>query len=247
MKQRYANRSGIVLRRFVTPAGDVILSLLTPQGKLKAIARGGAKGIDASKLNLFQHLALQTYTPPGADLSIATQVTLEGALPRLSAPQIYGYAHLLAELAEVMFQEGEAAQQAFELFGSALRGLSHHADPEWVALVMAFKMLGVAGFAPRVRACASCGSEEVRYFDALSGSLRCAACAEGVSLTPAAARFLGSVYRQTVRQQMETPLEASERPAVWRLLESYTRVHVADLRSWRSLPHEHASALQAQR
>ena len=43
MRSRTANRSGIVIRRRVTPAGDIIVTLLTPQGKLKAV--GGLQDV----------------------------------------------------------------------------------------------------------------------------------------------------------------------------------------------------------
>lgn len=61
MRSRSANRSGIVIRRRVTPAGDIIVTLLTPQGKVKAIARGGVRGALSSRLNLFHHVAIQLY------------------------------------------------------------------------------------------------------------------------------------------------------------------------------------------
>lgn len=238
MSSRHANRSGIVLRRHVTTAGDVILTLLTPQGKLKAIARGGARGQQQSKLNLFQHLAMQTYATPRSDLPTVQQVALEGALPRLADPARYGYAHLMAELADALYQEGESAEQAFELFAGALRGISHHADPEWVALVMGFKLLLLAGFVPRAAACARCGQVDPRHPDPLSGHLVCADCAELPEAAPDIVEFLRSAPRSTVRALMAAPLDAADRPQLWRLLERFVALHVGDVRSWRGLPHE---------
>ena len=136
MSTRSTNRSGIVMRRRVTPAGDIIVTLLTPQGKIKAIARGGVRGPQASRLNLFHHVGVQLYQTPQSDLATVKQSILEGALPHLCEPERHPYAHLLSELADALFQEGEFSEQAFDLYAGSLRGVSHHADPEWVALVM---------------------------------------------------------------------------------------------------------------
>lgn len=238
MSSRHANRSGIVLRRHVTTAGDVILTLLTPQGKLKAIARGGARGQQQSKLNLFQHLAVQTYATPRSDLPTVQQVSLEGALPRLSDPARYGYAHLMAELADAIYQEGESAEQAFDLFAGALRGISHHPDPEWVSLVMGYKLLILAGFVPRAAACTRCGTIDPSHPDPLTGHLVCAACADLPELASPVVDFLRDVPRSTVRAMMDRPLARDLRPQLWRLLERFVVLHIGDVRSWRGLPHE---------
>lgn len=243
MPSRHANRSGIVIRRHVTTAGDVILTLLTPHGKLKTIARGGAKGAQQSKLNLFQHLAIQTYTTPKSDLATLQQVTLEGALPRLSEPHRYGYAHLMCELADALFQEGEHAESAFELFSGALRGISHHDDPEWVALVMSYKLLNLAGFVTRTASCARCSAADARHPDPLSGHLVCAACAELPPLPPDVLAFLQRVPRVSVRALMTEAMPSPARPVLWRALERFVALHIGDVRSWRGLPHELAPAL----
>ncbi|WP_027481628.1 DNA repair protein RecO [Deinococcus pimensis] len=242
MSSRHSNRSGIVLRRHVTTGGDVILTLLTPHGKLKAIARGGARGVLQSRLNLFQHIALQTYATPRSDLPTVQQVTLEGALPRLADPARYGYAHLMAELADALYQEGEHTEMAFDLFSGALRGISHHADPEWVALVMGFKLLILAGFVPRAVTCARCGKPDPAHPDVLTGHLVCASCAELPALAPDVVAFLRDVPRETVRTLMERPLRGERRQSLWRALERFVGLHVGEVRSWRGLPHE---AMQA--
>lgn len=240
MSSRHANRSGIVLRRHVTPAGDVILTLLTHSGKLRGVVRGGMRGNLISRLNLFQHLAVQTYTTPKSDLSTLQQIVLEGALPRLAEPARYGYAHLLAELADALYQEGEHTGQAFEVFSSALRGVSHHDDPEWVALVMSFKLLALAGFVLRTNACTRCSAPDPRHQDPQVGHLVCGACTEQPALQPGVLEFLRSAPRSTVRALIETPVTGAPRRDLWRTLERFVGLHVAEVRSWRGLPHESA-------
>ncbi|PTA69256.1 DNA repair protein RecO [Deinococcus arcticus] len=235
MRSRSANRSGIVIRRRVTPAGDIIVTLLTPQGKLKAIARGGVRGPLSSRLNLFHHVGVQIYQTPGNDLATVQQAVLEGALPSLAQPGRYAFAHLMAEFADALFQEGEFSEQAFELFAGALRGVAHQPDPEWVALVMSYKLLALAGFVPQTARCARCGAPAPAHPDPLGGQLLCARCAALPAYPAEALDFLQGVVRRTVRESMAHPLSAEQRPALWRALERFVTAQVGSVQSWRQL------------
>ena len=235
VRSRTANRSGIVLRRHVTPAGDIIVTMLTPQGKLKMIARGGVRGPLSSVLSLFHHVLVQVYQTPGNDLVTAKQASLEGALATLAVPERYPYAHLLSELADLLFQEGEFSEAAFELYAGGLRGISRHDDPEWVALVMSYKLLALAGFVQNTGHCARCRAPEPSHPDPLGGQLLCGACSSLPAYPPEALAFLRGVVRRTVRASMDEPVPADQRPALWRALERYVTVHVGDVKSWRQL------------
>ena len=83
---------------------------------VKTVARGGVRGPLASRLNLFHHVHVQVYQGPHNDLASVQQAVLEGALPTLAQPERYAFAHLMAEFADALFQEGEFSEQAFELF-----------------------------------------------------------------------------------------------------------------------------------
>lgn len=235
MRSRTANRSGIVIRRRVTPAGDIIVTLLTPQGKLKAVARGGVRGPLASRLNLFHHVDVQVYQTPQNDLASIRQAVLEGALTTLAEPERYAFAHLMAEFADALFQEGEFSEQAFELFAGALRGISRQDDPEWVALVMSYKLLGLAGIVPQTARCARCGQPEPTHPDPLAGQLLCAGCAALPAYPPETLDFLRNVVRRSVRASFESPVPDTQRPALWRALERFVTVQVGNVRSWQQL------------
>ena len=235
MRSRTANRSGIVIRRRVTPAGDIIVTLLTPQGKLKAVARGGVRGPLASRLNLFHHVGVQIYQGPHNDLASVQQAILEGALPKLAEPERYAFAHLMAEFADALFQEGEFSDQAFELFAGALRGLSHQPDPEWVALVLSHKLLALAGFVLNTGHCARCRAPDPAHPDPLGGQLLCGKCSSLPIYPDEALDFLRTVARKTVRASMEGPVPHEQRPALWRALERYVTVHIGNVKSWRQL------------
>ncbi|MBZ9752366.1 DNA repair protein RecO [Deinococcus sp. HMF7604] len=244
MRSRTANRSGIVLRRRVTPAGDILVTLLTPQGKLKAIARGGVRGPLSSRLNLFHHVGVQIYQTPQNDLATVKQAVLEGALPSLAQPGRYAFAHLMAEFADALFQEGEFSEQAFDLFAGALRGVAHQPDPEWVALVMSYKLLALAGFVTQTARCARCGAPEPEHPDPLGGQVLCRACAALPPYPPESLAFLQGAVRRTVRESMAQPLPADQRPALWRALERFVTVQVGNVQSWRQLVPTAVSAMQ---
>ncbi len=234
---RYRTRSGIVLRRTVTPAGDVILSLFTPEGKRRMVARSGAKGLRSTRLNLFQHLTLQTYDRPGNDLSTITQVQLEGALPGLTDPSRYPYAHLLSEMADRVWQENDFVGQAgFELFSGGLRGLVRHHDPDRVALVIAWKMLALHGLYPRVHRCLETGDETgLTHFDPAAGSVLSGRAARGLRLGERAIEELQRMAYGTVREVLEAEIESETRTALWRALEAYTRVQLGEIHAWNAL------------
>lgn len=245
-RSRSTNRSGIVLRRRVTPKGDILVSLITPQGKIKAIARGGVRGPQASRLNLFHHVDVQLYQTPQGDLATIQQSVLEGALPTLAQPERHPYAHLLTELTDALFQEGEYSEAAFELYAASLRGVAHQPDPEWVALVMSYKLLALAGFAVRPR-CVRCGAENPSYPDPHGGQLLCASCAALPQNRPAYStqaprphpaerlKFLQQAPRRSVRMLMESPLPAVQRTGLWRSLERFVTTQVGAVQSWRAV------------
>lgn len=217
------------------PAGDIIVTLLTPQGKLKAIARGGVKGPLSSSLNLFHNVGVQVYQAPGNDLAAVRQAVLEGALPKLAEPERYAFAHLMAEFADALFQEGEFSEQAYDLFAGALRGISHQEDAEWVALVMSYKLLGLAGIIPQTARCARCGAPDPAHPDPLGGQLLCGSCAALPPYPSETLDFLRGVVRRTVRASMEAPIPGDQRPALWRALERFVTVQIGNVHSWRQL------------
>lgn len=234
--RRLRNVSGIVLRRTVTPAGDIIVQLLTPGGKLGAIARGGMRSpAQQSRLNLFHDVAAQLYARERDDLATIRQVTLQGALPGLAAPERYPYAHFLAELTDLLNPEGgsgERARAVHDLLAGGLRGVSRHDDPEWVALTVAMKLLALAGFVQPPR-CGRCGAPDPRYPDLARGQLLCRACAlpGAAPLSEAAAHFLLGAQRRTVRELMAAPLHGDDRARAWEHLRAYLAAQVGRVRS----------------
>ena len=230
---RYRTRSGIVLRRKATPTGDVVLSLLTPEGKLRGVARAGAKNGLAAKVNLFHHLTVQVYQRPGNEMAVLSEIMLEGALERLALPEVYPYAHWLAELADKLYVEDDHVGQAgFELVSGALRGLARHEDPNRVALVMAWKLLGAHGLYPRVSSCPDTGETEISRFDVQRGSV---SANGGIQIGEDAVWELRRIQAETVREILLEPLPDSTRQTLWRILEPYIGAHVGSMQAWAAM------------
>jgi DNA repair protein RecO (recombination protein O) len=226
---RYRVREGIVVRRTPLPSGDVVVTLLSPDGKWRAVARKGRlPGGNPGRLSLFHDVTVQAYQRRDDDLAVVAQVRLDGALPRLADPGIYPYAHLLAELAERLAVDVHLGEPLHAWLASGLRGLDVDPDPERVALVHAWMLLRVAGLGPDPGPTAGGGALR---FDHVGGRL--ALEGEGLALSDDTAHGLRVLIAGRARDALAEPL--TDRPAHWRLLARYIAWHVDELRSLRDL------------
>lgn len=233
--KRYTVADGLVIKRQALPAGDVVVTLLGREGKWRAVARKGKlPGGNLGRLSLFHDVTVQYYRRHEEDLALLTQVQLNGALPALAGTRTYAYAHLLCELADALTVDVHLEARVYDYLTSGLRGLTEHDDPELVALLYGWRLLGVAGLAPRVRACVNCGSSApLVALDVEAGGLTCAACRSGLALrsvTPAELQALTA-------GPMTTALGGAypDRPDHWRLFEAYVTHHARELRSFEAV------------
>ena len=238
--RRHQVRDALVLRRHPLPSGDVVATLLSPDGKWRAVARKGRlPGGNLARLSLFHDVTVQFWRRRDDDLALITQVQLNGALSGLTRPEAYPYAHLLAELVDAVTVEQAPGERGYALLASGLRGLHAHADPEAVALAYAWRLLGVAGMAPEVRSCAACGAAPSRL-QVVEGTARCGDCATSgpdeatLFLGVEAMRELDGLVRGPLGEAVRRP--PTDRPRHWRALRSFVRWHVGALRSLEALP-----------
>jgi DNA repair protein RecO (recombination protein O) len=231
VRKRYHVSAGVIIRRRPLPSGDVIITLLGSEGKWSAVARAGknSPGL-AATLSLFDDVTVQSWRRNSDDLALITQVQLNGALPRLSEPGLYPFAHVLAELTDSLTVDVQIGEPLYEYLTSGLRGLCQHDDPERIALLYSWKMLQVAGLSPRTRQCASCGSTQPpRYLAVAAGALQRGSCPAGHLLDLQVAADLKALLDDPVRKSLE--LQLQPRQQHWLLLERYLGWHVTPLRS----------------
>ncbi len=242
MSSRYSLRDGIVIRRTPLPSGDIVVTLLSDDGKWRGVVRKGKRvGGNAGRLSLFHDVTVQHYRRQNDDLAVITQVQLNGALPKLSDPTVYPYAHLLAELSDKLTVDVHPGERLYEYLASGLRGLVQHADPEAVALVMSWRLLQQAGLVPRVVRCVTCGSSEIGdKFDIAAGGMTCVTCDSGTMLKPDEKLEVQRMIVRPVKEVLE--LAPTHRGTHWRLLRRYLSYHVGELSSLANLHHLNASA-----
>jgi DNA repair protein RecO (recombination protein O) len=236
VSERYTTSHGIVIRRLEHTNGDVQVTLLNERGKWRGIARKGKKvGGHLGRLSLFHDVTVQYYKKADEEIVLLTQIQLNGALPRLSEPGIYPFAHVLAELVDALTVDVHIGEQLYEYFASSLRGLNQHADPEQVTIIYAWKLLQQAGLSPRLNKCVTCGNPKLSFkFDVAAGGLTCPSCNAGMVLSEAIVNDLIAIHTQTTRQALAQPLQ--DEGLHLALLNRYTSYHVRELRSLQTLP-----------
>lgn len=212
------------------------MTLLDHAGKWRAVVRKGSlPGGNIGRLSLFHDVTVQQYQRREGDLPLLTQVQLSGALPQLPAPDIYPYAHLLAELVDELTVDVHLGERLYDYLASSFRGLNQHHDPEHVALLYAWRLLQVAGLAPRITSCALCGRylqhpQAPTWFDVPSGGLTCEECRSGTPLDAAQVDELRTLTVSPMAVALDAGLHY--RGAMWGLLERYVAYHVKSLRSF---------------
>ena len=223
---------GIVIRRNALPKGDVVVTLLSPHGKWRGIARKGKlPGGNLGRLSLFHDVTVQHYRRHEDDLALLVQVQLNGALPRLSEPGIYPYAHLLAELVDQLTLDVHAGESMYAYLTSALRGLNAGADPGAVSVIYGWKLLQQAGLGPRTDRCVVCGLDGPFVgFDVRAGGLSCERCASGIRIPTEVAADLQRLATASVREVLAQGLADPELHL--RLLGRYCAFHISDLNSF---------------
>ncbi len=243
--RRTSVTEGIVIRRKVLPSGDLVATLMSEHGKWRGIARKGRlPGGNLGRLSLFHDVTVQYYRKHEDDLALLTQVRLNGALPNLAKPEIYPYAHVLAELTDALTVDVHLGEQVYAYLASGLRGLNRHPDPDLVALAYAWKLLGLAGLAPSTDVCLQCRAEgPLVALDVAGGGLACSACARGMSLGPDGAAELRRLVAGSLHALLRTP--PVDRELQWRVLERYVTYHVRELHAFATPRHAAAGAAGA--
>lgn len=148
--ERYQNHEGVLVGRRSTPAGDLLLSVVTPTGALQMVARRGQRPSGRSgRLSLFHHLSFQIYQKPGSDWPTLTQAELVGRLGSLEEPQRFACAAFLGELA-YRLASPEVATRIWPLLISGLKGVARQPDPQLPLVWAGWRILQVAGLAPNL-------------------------------------------------------------------------------------------------
>lgn len=189
----------IVLRSIRYAEADRILHLYSKTlGRINAIAKGSRKPKSrfGGRLEPFFRLDLLLHEGR-SDLMTVTGVTTLDGYPRLrsSGPALTAGARACDSVLRLL-DSGEPNLPAYNLLARYLQLLDEPDQPQSTSLEAALsfrlKLALVAGFAPELAACASCGeAEHLAGFSGAAGGVVCASCeAEAFPLTEEAHGFM---------------------------------------------------------
>jgi len=191
----------IVLRTHKLGEADRIVTLLTQHhGKVRAVAKGVRRTSSriGARMEPFMLADVQLYE--GRNLDIVSQVEMREPYARRIAQdyQLFTAATAMVETADKLVDhEREPALQQYRLLHGALGVLSRREhDPGLVLDSFLLRSLAIAGYAPSIDVCATCGAPGPhRSFAVAEGGAVCDACRPPGVAAPAPETFalLGSL------------------------------------------------------
>jgi DNA repair protein RecO (recombination protein O) len=230
MRERVYRTEAVIIRRADFGEADRVLTLITPQGKRRVVAKGARKTTSrlAGHIELFTHATLLLAV--GRNLDIVTQSvilhgfqTLRGDLKRIGA------AYYAAELIDRLIEEDDENRPAFDLLVATLQALDTTRNQDLALRFYELRLLGFVGYRPNLYHCAVCQealTEETRRFSPEAGGALCPRCAPA---DRAALPISLSAFK-LLRFLQAQPLDAIERlnisPATRDEAEKLMRIYV---------------------
>jgi DNA repair protein RecO (recombination protein O) len=231
MRERVYRIEAVVLRRSSYGEADRLLTLYTPLGKRRVIAKGARK----TSSRLAGHIELFTYAQlllaTGKNLDIVTQsavledfVLLRGELSRISS------AYYVAELIDRLTEEGDENPAAFALLVVCLRALDTSSRIDLVLRWFELHLLDALGYRPQLTDCVSCHApltEAADRYSTQSGGVLCPNCVatdrSALTMSLAAFKLLRYVQSQSVDALEQMTISLALRQEVERLLRATMR------------------------
>lgn len=211
MRERVYRTEAVIIRRSDLGEADRLLTLITPTGKRRVVAKGARKTISrlAGHIELFTHASMLLAV--GRNLDIVTQSVILHSFDSLRADlRRIGAAYYAAELIDRLTEEEDENRPAFELLVATLEALDTTRSPDLVLRFYELRLLGYLGYRPQLYHCAACQetlTEEAGRFSPLAGGVLCPRCAP----SDQGALPLGLNAFKLLRFLQAQPLDAVER------------------------------------
>lgn len=230
-RDRVYRIEAVIIRRSDFGEADRLLTLMTPQGKRRVVAKGARKTTSrlAGHIELFTHATMLLAV--GRNLDIVTQSTIthrfdnmRADLSRISA------AYYAAELVDRLIEEEDENRPVFNLFVSTLTALDTTPNVDLVLRFFELHLLGFVGYRPHLYHCANCQemlTEEANRFSPDAGGVLCPRC--GLSYRGAMPMSLGAfkLLRYLQNQPIDAvdvlSMSAAVREETEQLLRAYVR------------------------
>lgn len=148
--------AGIILKRTNFGEADRVITLLTPAGKLRAVA----KGVRRIKARLAGHLELfsqsELMLAKGRNLDLITSARLQYYPEQLwSDYAALSRAYLLAEMIDKLLDEAEHPE-LYQLLHDCIKALDAKHSPAAVEAYFRLRLAGALGYQPRLDQCVVC-------------------------------------------------------------------------------------------
>jgi DNA repair protein RecO (recombination protein O) len=231
MRERVYRTEGVVMRRSPFSESDRLLTIYTPQGKRRVVAKGARKTTSrlAGHIELFTHA--QVLLAVGRNLDIVTQSVVVHDYPRLRGDLgLIGAAYYMAELLDRLTEEEDANPKAYRTLLAALGALDATDSPDLVLRWYELHLLDTLGFRPQLSDCVVCHdalSEDASRFSPAGGGVLCPRCAasDGGALPMSLAAFKLMRYLQQQPDDViaRLTLTAGLRSEVEQMLRAYIR------------------------
>jgi DNA repair protein RecO (recombination protein O) len=231
MRERVYRAEAVILRRSSFGESDRMLTIYTPQGKRRVVAKGARKTSSrlAGHIELFVHAHLMLAV--GRNLDILTQsqvihefVGLRGELERIGA------AYYVAELVDRLTEEGDENPRAFWLLITVLGALDTTDRLDLALRWFELQLLDALGFRPQLANCAICHTpltEESDRFSPQAGGVLCPRCTptdrSALPISLGTFKLLRFLQSQPIEAIERLGLSAALRDEAERLLRPYLR------------------------
>ena len=182
-EQRIYRTEAIVLRERDYGEADRILTLLTPLGKLTALAKGIRRPTShkAGQLGLFFRSRL--LLARGRTFQIVSQAeSLEEYEGLRASLERFTYACYAAELVDRFAQEGEENEPLYALMADGLRWCAQEADLSLWMRFFELRLLSLSGYQPQFFQCTTCAEPlqaVPNFFSSEHGGVLCPRCGAG--------------------------------------------------------------------
>lgn len=228
-QSRIYRTEAIVLRQMDYAEADRILTLLTPQGKVSALAKG-IRRVTSRKVG---HLGLfyraELVMARGRNMDIVSQAESIEAYEGMRHDLVrFTYACYLAELADRFAQEEEDSTALYDLMASGLGWLAEERDPALWVRYFELRLLSISGYQPQLFQCVACHAQlspEANLFDLEQGGLACPRCGlslpQGRPVSLAAQKVLRYLATRSPSEVRTLHLKAETHDEVEALLQRY--------------------------
>lgn len=181
MRDRVYRVEAVVLRRSTIGEADRVLTLYTPLGKRRVVAKGARKIISrlAGHIELFMHVQLMLAV--GRSLDIVTQSQVLHSYDRLRTDlNRIGSAYYASELVDRLTEEGDENPRAFRLVVTLMDALDRTERVDLALRWFELQLLDTLGYRPQLANCVVCHlplTEETNRFSPQGGGAICPSCA----------------------------------------------------------------------